>query len=368
MRPLAIETFAARSFRNLASVSIEPSPHFNVVSGDNGQGKTSLLEAIYVACTSRSFRAARMNEIVAHGEEVASVRAKIREAGDDREQSVGLRGGSRVVRIDGKRPTTLAEYAVRTPAVAFHPGLLELSMGSGAERRRMLDRIALYVSPGSLAVAAAYTRAMRERQRTLEVRGVVAADLDDWEVLVARHGTALSDARQNASNLLAAEASKVFDSIGPAGARFDVRFSRSAPDDEDRFRSELATRRIADVKRRAASVGPHRDDLRLELGGHAMRGFASQGQHRAAVLALELAEIEVVAQSRGTRPILLLDDVSSELDLQRTTALLTFVREQEGQVFLTTTRPDLIDSSLFAASAERRDFRVLAGQIDAAAR
>ena len=82
-----------------------------------------------------------------------------------------------------------------------------------------------------------------------------------------------------------------------------------------------------------------------------MRGFASQGQHRAAVLALELAEIEVVAQSRGTRPILLLDDVSSELDLERTTALLTFVREQEGQVFLTTTRPDLIDSSLFAAAA-----------------
>ncbi len=122
------------------------------------------------------------------------------------------------------------------------------------------------------------------------------------------------------------------------------------------------------MKRRAASIGPHRDDLRLELGGHAMRGFASQGQHRAAVLALELGEIEVVAQSRGTRPILLLDDVSSELDLERTTALLTFVREQDGQVFLTTTRPDLIDSSLFAMTAERRDFRVVAGRIDQAAR
>jgi DNA replication and repair protein RecF len=175
MRSLAIGSFAARSFRNLASISIEPSPHFNVVSGDNGQGKTSLLEAIYVACTSRSFRAARMNEIVAHGEEIASVRARVNEAGDDREQSVGLRGGSRVVRIDGKRPATLADYAVRTPAIAFHPGLLALSMGGGSERRRLLDRIALYVSPGSLAEGAAYTRAMRERQRTLEVRGTTAA-------------------------------------------------------------------------------------------------------------------------------------------------------------------------------------------------
>jgi DNA replication and repair protein RecF len=108
--------------------------------------------------------------------------------------------------------------------------------------------------------------------------------------------------------------------------------------------------------------------LKLDLGGHAMRGFASQGQHRAAVLSLELGEIEVVARSRGTRPILLLDDVSSELDLERTTALLTFVREQEGQVFLTTTRPDLIDSSLFAGAAERRDFRVVAGHVDVSPR
>jgi DNA replication and repair protein RecF len=368
MRSLAIESFAARSFRNLASVSVEPSPHFNVVSGDNGQGKTSLLEAIYVACTSRSFRATRLGEIVSHGQDIASVRARIREAGDDREQSVGLRGGSRVVRIDGKRPATLADYAVRTPVVAFHPGLLELSMGSGAERRRLLDRIALYVSPSSLAEGAAYTRAMRERQRALEVRGTTAIDLNDWEVLVARHGTALSNAREAAARLLAEATSRVFESIGPVDARLDVSFSRSAPADEDHFRVDLASRRVADVKRRAASIGPHRDDLRLELGGHAMRGFASQGQHRAAVLALELGEIEVVAQSRGTRPILLLDDVSSELDLERTTALLTFVREQEGQVFLTTTRPDLIDSSLFAAAAERLDFRVVAGHIDVAAR
>jgi len=364
MRSLAIGSLAARSFRNLASISIEPSPHFNVVSGDNGQGKTSLLEAIYVACTSRSFRAARMNEIVAHGENIASVRARIVEAGDDREQSVGLRGGSRVVRIDGKRPPTLADYAVRTPAIAFHPGLLALTMGGGAERRKMLDRIALYLTPSSLAEGTAYTHAMRERQKTLEVRGTTAPELVDWEVLVARHGTAVSNARQNAAALLAAATSAVFASIGPVGARLDVTYSRSAPDDESAFRSELALRRPADARRRAASIGPHRDDLRLELGGHAMRGFASQGQHRAAVLSLELGEIEVVAQSRGTRPILLLDDVSSELDLERTTALLAFVREQEGQVFLTTTRPDLIDSSLFADGAERRDFRVVAGQIE----
>jgi DNA replication and repair protein RecF len=368
MRSLAIGSFAARSFRNLASISIEPSPHFNVVSGDNGQGKTSLLEAIYVACTSRSFRAARMNEIVAHGEEIASVRARVNEAGDDREQSVGLRGGSRVVRIDGKRPATLADYAVRTPAIAFHPGLLALSMGGGSERRRLLDRIALYVSPGSLAEGAAYTRAMRERQRTLEVRGTTAADLSEWEALVARHGTAVSNARADAARLLAAATTAVFDSIGPVGVRLDVSYSRSAPSDEASFRSELALRRPADARRRAASIGPHRDDLKLDLGGHAMRGFASQGQHRAAVLSLELGEIEVVARSRGTRPILLLDDVSSELDLERTTALLTFVREQEGQVFLTTTRPDLIDSSLFAGAAERRDFRVVAGHVDVSPR
>src|SRR5689334_15412697 len=122
MRALAVEALSIRALRNLAQVDIEPGARFNVVSGDNGQGKTNLLEAIYVLATSKSFRGGRPGEMVQHCGDVASVRGRLVEADcERREQSVGLKAGARLVRIDGKRPATLAAYAVRTPVVVFHP-------------------------------------------------------------------------------------------------------------------------------------------------------------------------------------------------------------------------------------------------------
>ena len=364
MRALAIESLAVRGMRNLEKVDLEPGPRFNVISGDNGQGKTNLLEAIYVLCTSNSFRAPRPGDLVAHDGDVASVRALLREEDSVREQSVGLRAGARMARVDGKRPATLAAYAVVSPVVLFHPGAVTLSSGSGSERRRMLDRVALYVSASSLTEAQEYTRALRERQRALDTRGVEARDLPEWEELVVRHGMALSAAREEASSKISEAAERVFVRIGAPGAKLRATYVRSAPRDGDAYRAELARRRAQDARRGAASIGPHRDDLLLELGARPMRGIASQGQHRAAVLALELAEIETIATARGVRPILLLDDVSSELDRERTMALFTFLRQQKGQVFLTTTRPELIDTGTTSEASARRDFTVVGGHVD----
>jgi len=362
MRSLAIESLSVRGMRNLAEVDIEPGPRFNVVSGANGQGKTNLLEAIYVLCTSKSFRTARPGDLVAHGGDVASVRGRFREEDVAREQSVGVRAGARMVRIDAKRPPTLAAYAVTSPVVLFHPGAVTLSSGSGSERRRLLDRVALHLSTEALVAFEGYTRALRERQRALETRGVGASDLSEWEELVARHGAALADARAAAAEKLAAEAIAVFARIGAAGARLEVGYVRTAPSGVDEYRDELARRRAQDLRRGSASIGPHRDDLRIDLDGHPARGVASQGQHRAIVLALELAEIVTIGRARDVRPILLLDDVSSELDRERTAALFAFLREEKGQVFLSTTRAELIDTGAGTGASERRDFEVVAGR------
>jgi DNA replication and repair protein RecF len=363
MRPLAIEHVAVRGMRNLAAVDLDPGPRFNVISGDNGQGKTNFIEAVYVLCTSKSFRASRPGELVAHDGEIASVRAELREEDDVREQSVGVKHGSRLVRIDGKKPPTLAAYAVRTPVVVFHPGVVALSMGGGTERRRLLDRVALYLAPSSLADAEAYARALRERQKALEVRGERARDLDEWEEIVVRHGLALSNARADAAAPLAEAAARVFARIGAASDSLSASYARSAPLETDGYRAELARRRSQDARRGAASMGPHRDDLLLQLGAHPVRGIASQGQHRAVVLALKLAEIESIGGARGVRPILLLDDVSSELDRSRTAALFAFLQEENGQVFLTTTRRELIDTGDLGHTSERRDFGVIRGEV-----
>lgn len=357
---LRVDRLEVRSFRNLARIDVAFGRRFNVIAGDNGQGKTNLLEAVYVLGTSKSFRSSKMTDVVAFDGELASVRARVLEDDDARTQSVGIRAGARLVRIDDKRPPTLAAYAVRTPMVVFHPGEIALSMGASSERRRLLDRTALYLEPGSMAELDSYTKAQRARQRTLETRGTSATDLLEWETLCVRHGTALMAMRARAAARLAVRAIETFARIGAPGLELSVSYAPGAPQDGEAFAAELARGRERDLRRGSAGVGPHRDDLALVLAGRAVRGTASQGQHRAVTLALKSAEIDVIGEARGVRPILLLDDVSSELDRDRTEALFAFLRDQDGQVLLTTTRPELIASG---AGTARVDFTIRAGEL-----
>lgn len=367
VQPLAAKKIALRAFRNLESLDLEPSPRFNVFAGDNGQGKTNLLEALYLGCTTRSFRTSKLGDLAQHGAETTSVKLELEEGvapeAMHREQLVGLRGATRSVKIDGKRPPTLAAYAVRTPVVVFHPGEVALTQGSSGERRKLLDRASLYMEPASLGELDSYLRAIRERQRALEVRGPSARDLDHWETLVVRHGSAVMRIRRRASEALLESARRAFQRIAAPDLVLEGAYQPSAPEDEAAYVQALIASRPADSRRASASIGPHRDELALTINAHAARGTASQGQHRALVLALKAAEIEVVSRARGVRPLLLLDDVSSELDRERTFALMTFLREMEGQVFLTTTRPELIDTGPLATASERADFQVSGGRI-----
>jgi len=363
MRALSVRTLGIRAFRNLIGVELEFGPRLNVLSGDNGQGKTNTLEALYVLATSRSFRTSRLVDLVPVGTETASLRGEILESGEKREQTIGLRKGLRAVRVEGKRPPTLAAYAVQTPMVVFHSGALGLASGGGKERRRLLDRIALYESPASLGETEAYVKALWSRQRVLEARGTGAADLDGWEELISRHGVAISEGRAAAAARLHPEVRSAFARLGPAGLDLGMTYRRGSPASMDEFRLELARSRGRDRARRSTSAGPHRDDLLLSLSGKPVREMASQGQQRALVLALELAEISVIGSIRGVVPILLMDDVSSELDRRVTAALFSVLRSARGQVFLTTTRPELIDSSGCLGGQDRLDFRVAGGRI-----
>jgi DNA replication and repair protein RecF len=359
MLPLTLVHLSVRDVRNLEALDVEPGPRFNVIHGDNGQGKTNTIEAIYLVATSRSFRTTRASDAVRHAAPHASVRASIREGGLARDQSVGIEAGLRTLRIDGARPRSSAEYASRTPVVVFSPPALALTTGSSRERRVLLDRVALYANPASLEEVTAYQRAIRERQRAMEERGVHARDLTDWEEVVVRHALEVMSARTRAAELVLAEAQTVFERI--AGARvLTGRYEPSAPLDAEAYRAELVRSRPRDMRRRSASIGPHRDDLLLEIAAMPARTTASQGQHRALVLALKIAELTVIGRARGALPILLLDDVSSELDVDRTRALFEYLANRPGQVFLTTTRPELI-----ALHDERADFRIVNGRLTA---
>lgn len=357
---LILESLAVRCFRNIERIDFEPAPRLNVLAGDNGQGKTSLLEAIYFLATSRSFRAERMRELVREGEPTASVKASILERAERREQRAAISGGRRNLKLDGKAPERLSSYATRTPVVVFHPGDLQLGSGPASVRRTLLDRVSLYFEPVAMDHRLRYTRASKERQRVLEERGSEAAELDVFETLMARHGCHVQAAHRRAAERLCAALVPAFQRMAAPDLVLGVRFAPGGSEDPSEFLAELRARRRGDMRARRPGFGPQKDELELNIDGRSVRRHASQGQLRILTLALKLAELECVREARQAHPILLLDDVSSELDPERTGAVYRFVREAVCQVFVTTTRPELFTTPDLEAG-ERLDWRLSGG-------
>lgn len=362
MKTLLVTRLALRDFRNIQGLCIEPAVRFNVIAGDNGQGKTSLLEALYAVATSRSFRTERLKELQRDGSEFARVDVELSEDGQARTQRLTVSGGSRAVFLDGERAERLAGYAVRTPMVVFHPGDLDLTMGGATKRRDLLDRVGLFADPAAADHRRRYRLALRERQKVLEVRGEHAGELEAYERLIAHHGASLGQIRVNAMEALAREAQPGWRRLVASDLGFEMSYQPGGTLDEARFRAELEARRATDRRRRAATFGPHKDDLELTVDGRPARKHASQGQHRILTLTLKLAELAAIREARGAHPILLLDDVSSELDPTRIGAVYEFLNVSPSQVFVTTTRPELFRTP-GASPADRRDYRLRAGAL-----
>lgn len=362
MFALRFTSLTVRNLRNLAHVTFAPAPRLTVIAGDNGQGKTSILEAMYLVATSRSFRTSKLREIVSHGSTTGSVKALLDDGTEEREQVVGIEGATRRVLLSGKRPNGLAEYAVQSPIVVFHPGEMTLSSGPATFRRTLLDRIALFVDATSMDHQARYTVASRSRQRALSMRGANAADLEAFERLMARHGAALSRARREAAGRLIVQVTPAFERITQKERVVALRYEPGGPENEDDLETALREHRERDLHRGSPSYGPHRDDLAIDIDGFGARSDASQGEHRAITLALKLSELACIAEARGVYPVLLLDDVSSELDPSRTSAFFEVLLETPGQIVLTTTRPELIRTPELPPS-ERLDLAVTGGSL-----
>jgi DNA replication and repair protein RecF len=365
LKTLLVTRLTLRDFRNVQSLSIAPAPRFNVIAGDNGQGKTSLLEALYCLATSRSFRTDKLKELRRDGAEFARVDAELHEAGQPRTQRLTVSDAGRAVFCDEQRAVRLADYATRTPMVVFHPGDLELTMGAATGRRDLLDRVGLFSDPAAADDRSRYRHALRERQKVLEVRGENASELDAYEQLVARHGARLGQIRERASQALLREADPAFRRLVASALPFTLRYRSGGELDEARFREELRERRSSDRRRHAATFGPHKDDLELSIDGRPARKHASQGQHRILTLTLKLAELAAIRNARGAHPILLLDDVSSELDPTRTGAVFDFLSSTPSQVFVTSTRPELFQTP-GAGPSDRHDYVLENGALRAA--
>lgn len=366
-RPLTLDRLTLVDVRNVALADLVAARHLNVIAGNNGQGKTSILEAIYALATSRSFRTAKLPELVRHGSALARIGGRFLEHWStgplERKQALEVgRRGQRTLTLDGAEPASLTHYATRSPVVVFEPKQLALTSGPSSDRRTLLDRVTLFTHPEAATHRARYGRALKERQALLADRHRDrSAELDAYEAVLAEHGAALTAIRARAVDELRSPLLEAFRRIAAPDLELDVRYAPGGSDDPAVARSEFHHARRADAQRKRAGFGPHRDDLELRLDGHEARVVASQGQHRALTLALKSAEVTTIALARGVQPILLLDDVSSELDADRTAALFGHLAATDSQIFLTTTRPDLIVGS--REGGDRADFHVERGEL-----
>lgn len=356
----------ASGVRNLRPLALEPRERFNVFSGDNGQGKTNLLEAIFVIASLRSFRTSKLSDLVAFGAERARLGARVTKDDLVRVYEVEVAQGSRKVMLDGKAARPLARYFGGFNVVVFTPEDLALPRASPGDRRRFLDRGVFNLRPDYLGTAQDYERVLRTRNTVLRKVSDGALDRTRAEDLLAVYdrqladiGAKVTDARVAFLDLVSTELAAAFAAITRTGiaatARYVVRSGARSADD---LLTRLQAARVKDFATSATQVGPHRDDVVFELDGREAGTYASQGQLRATMLAWKTAELLVLGRAHGDLPILLLDDVSSELDPKRNEFLFEHLAELTGQCFITTTHRDHV-----LLHRDRADYRISRGEI-----
>lgn len=368
MRLLALQV---QDFRNLPQVQLTPSAHATIAVGQNGQGKTNLLEALYFLATLKPLRAGRLSELVRWGSQGARVTGRFLLKGAEREISVEVGGGTRQAFVDGKKAASLEEYFGGVSVVAFTPDDLEVVKGGPDARRAFLDRAVFNRFPAFLRESREYTRALKNRNRLLrEGHAVEAAYLEAYDETLAKAGARIYARRRALMAELAPKAQATFASIGrtvdPAMYGYHpAHLGGDFPTADEAalavaLRESLNERLRRDLDRGFTSVGPHSDDVSVTLGGRSARAYASQGQQRALVLGWKIAEIENLEAAMGFLPLLLLDDVSSELDPERNAYLMNYLAKSGAQVFLTTTDGSLVRG---AAAEDTLWLSVHAGQV-----
>jgi len=353
----------ARDFRNYERAEVDLGRRLTVIIGPNGAGKTNLLEAIYFGCTGRSPRTSNDRDLVRRGAPAARVTVTT-EADDGAAhvlEAAFQPGDAKLLRVDGSDVDNMWATDVRPLVSVFLPERLELVKGAPAARRGHLDQVVAALWPARAETRLAYSRVLAQRNALLaRIRSGAAnaESLGSWDGELARQGIELMAARSELVDLLAPRFAQRGADLGlPERAELSYRPRSRAASAAD-LAAELLERRSADLDRGFTAHGPHRDDLRLSHGGEPLRGFGSQGQQRVALLALLFAERDLLASERGRPPLMLLDDVMSELDASRR-ALLSELLRAEGQGVVTATEVEHVPGY------EASDTRVL--RIDAGA-
>ena len=356
-----LRRLACRDFRNFERLDLDIPEDGLAIIGDNGQGKTNLLESIYYMQVLRSARGAKDNDLVRFGARAFHI-STVSSAGDVHEMSAGfeIAGKKKKVTLDGSVAARLSDAFGSLPSVLFSPRDIQMVGGAPAERRRFLDLLLALSSRRYLTALQNYRAALTRRNAALRdaARSEDDSSVAVWEPALAEHGAILLCERASWVRDNQEEFTRLTAAIGESGEA-KMSYTGAAARESDpaaALAASFARQRRHDMRRGITHSGPHRDDLALTLDGREMRVFGSAGQQRTAAIALRMLEGAAIRQSRGLAPLLLLDDPFAELDMQRSARILGLLRGAGlGQTVLVVPRESDIPPELLAL--ERRSIR-----------
>lgn len=345
-------------FRNYRRASLEFDDGLTILEGPNAAGKTNVVEAIWLGTTGRSFRRVSWADLVRWGDERAAMRLHAEGGGRLLEVRIEARKtGERSFQVNGKTARTTAAVSGRIPTVLFTPDDLSLVKGSAEQRRDEIDQVGEQLSAAYRTLHREYHRAVMQRNRLFRDDVPDNEQLALWAERVADLGSRLRSHRGRLAARVGEKAAVLYSGLaggerlsvsyvaGPSSERREIAAEPDTAAEREAILRELSERGAEEIKRRATLAGPHRDDIVFKLEGREARAFGSQGQQRSIVLAWKLAELSVVAEVSGQSPLLLLDDVMSELDEERRGALMGLVAD-EVQTVVTTTNLGYFDQSV----------------------
>lgn len=332
------------NYRNLKNDIIQPCDGVNIIYGDNAQGKTNLIEAIWLFCGGHSFRSAKDSEVIRWDENFA--RLEMRFFGQEREQTAKLifTGNKKQLEINGVEKKSAAALIEKFCAVVFSPEHLNLIKRGPSQRRKFIDSAICREKLQNAVILSKVNRVLVQRNSLLKDiyrRPSLEDTLSVWDEPLIQNGAMLIKKRMDYVEMLSQRAKIYHDGISKNSEKLEIKYISSIDaemsdrTDEiaEKFRKKLNENRKDDIRTGVTNFGPHRDDIEILINGKNARAFGSQGQQRSAVLSLKLAEASVLKERMGEEPVILLDDVLSELDSKRQDFLLNELKD--CQVFIT---------------------------------
>ncbi|MGN0735651.1 MAG: DNA replication/repair protein RecF [Anaerovoracaceae bacterium] len=354
-----IKNIKIKDFRNYNELELDFNSKVNFILGQNAQGKTNLLESIYITSMGKSFRTSRDTEMIGFGKDFARVYCEI--SRNDMDGSVEIiidRAGKKFVKLDGVKIKRASELLKNVYIVIFSPEDLKIVKDEPEKRRKFIDRELCQIKPSYYDSLSNYKKVLLQRNTYLKEEIVDPSILDIWDMQLAEYGKRVMRHRSEFIEKLDFISSEIHGKITDGRENLNIKYAPNVDFKEDLY--EILKKSCDnDLRQRTTTRGPHKDDLEFYIDGINVRNFGSQGQQRTCALSLKLAEISIIEDETGEKPVLLLDDVMSELDSMRQKFLIKSL--EDVQLFITTTE---MSESLLGEFNEKNIFIVINGNVE----